>query len=398
METLKLLFTSTFYPPYHLGGDAIHVRYLAEELARKGHEVHVVHSLDAYRLKRKGQPAAVEPMPGVHVHPVSSGFGWLSPFWTYVSGISRPAERVIEKIMKEEKLDIVHHHNVSLLGSRMLGAPLPTIYTAHDYWLICPRSDLMYKGEGLCNKRRCLSCSLATGRPPQIWRGAGWRKRLSGLGTVISPSEFMKGQLSSFLGLDSTLIPNFAPMTSSSVVREELEPYAAFVGVLEKWKGLDVILDTFQHRTDLNLRVFGKGSMEQRVRSMEASTSGRVKYLGYLEKQELQNHVAGASCVICTSAVNENCPLSAIESLALGTPLVVNARGGLPELVRGPECGLVADLTPQGLGKAIDAIQGDHQLASRLVANARERYLREYSPEAFMAKYEAILRSSLRTD
>ena len=42
---------STFYPPYHLGGDAVHVRYLAEELVRRGHEVHVVHSLDAFALK-----------------------------------------------------------------------------------------------------------------------------------------------------------------------------------------------------------------------------------------------------------------------------------------------------------------------------------------------------------
>jgi hypothetical protein len=35
METLTFLFTSTFYPPYHIGGDAIYVKYLAEELPKK---------------------------------------------------------------------------------------------------------------------------------------------------------------------------------------------------------------------------------------------------------------------------------------------------------------------------------------------------------------------------
>ena len=53
METLKILFPTSFYPPYHLGGDATHVKYLAEELAKKGHEVHVLYSLDAYQIKRK---------------------------------------------------------------------------------------------------------------------------------------------------------------------------------------------------------------------------------------------------------------------------------------------------------------------------------------------------------
>ena len=41
METLRFLMVSTFYPPYHLGGDAVHVQYLAEALAERGHEVPV---------------------------------------------------------------------------------------------------------------------------------------------------------------------------------------------------------------------------------------------------------------------------------------------------------------------------------------------------------------------
>ena len=44
METMKILMVSTFYPPYHLGGDAVHVKYLADELTKAGHEVHIIHS------------------------------------------------------------------------------------------------------------------------------------------------------------------------------------------------------------------------------------------------------------------------------------------------------------------------------------------------------------------
>ena len=51
METLKFVMTAAFYPPYHLGGDANHVRYLAEALSAQGHEVHVEYSPAALALK-----------------------------------------------------------------------------------------------------------------------------------------------------------------------------------------------------------------------------------------------------------------------------------------------------------------------------------------------------------
>jgi hypothetical protein len=43
MESLRFLLTSSFYPPYHIGGADIHVCYPAQELVKRGHEVHVMH-------------------------------------------------------------------------------------------------------------------------------------------------------------------------------------------------------------------------------------------------------------------------------------------------------------------------------------------------------------------
>ena len=72
METLRFLLVSTFYPPYHLGGDAVHVQYLAEALAAQGHEVHIEHSPAAYRVKRRGtRPVIAGPHDRVHVHPLT---------------------------------------------------------------------------------------------------------------------------------------------------------------------------------------------------------------------------------------------------------------------------------------------------------------------------------------
>src|SRR5438128_11200722 len=79
METRKFVMTAAFYPPYHLGGGARHVRYLAEALAAQGHEVHVEYSPAALALKR-GRPDLDDAGDGGVVrHPIKAATGRLQP-------------------------------------------------------------------------------------------------------------------------------------------------------------------------------------------------------------------------------------------------------------------------------------------------------------------------------
>ena len=58
-ERLSFCMVTTFYPPYHFGGDAIYAYRLSNALARRGHKVTVVHSADAYRALRRIRPRTV---------------------------------------------------------------------------------------------------------------------------------------------------------------------------------------------------------------------------------------------------------------------------------------------------------------------------------------------------
>lgn len=53
---LRFLHLTTFYPPYSFGGDAMYIYRLAHTLAGLGHEVDVIHNVDAYRLHHPGPP------------------------------------------------------------------------------------------------------------------------------------------------------------------------------------------------------------------------------------------------------------------------------------------------------------------------------------------------------
>jgi glycosyltransferase involved in cell wall biosynthesis len=383
METKRIVMTSTFYPPFHLGGDATHVKALKEELEKRGHEVHVLHSLDAFSLKR-GATKMEAPRPRVRA--VEGRMGKWSAVGTYLTGRNRAAERELERLIMEVRPDWVHHHNVSLLGAGILKErDVPSIYTAHDYWLICPRSDLMFLGKETCARRRCTYCTLATRRPPQVWRPWRMGKALASIDLALAPSRFMAERLRSFLGLEAKVLPNFA--AAPELIRSEPAGHFSFVGVLEKNKGLDLLLEAFKDgRIGLELHVMGRGSLEPLVREAERASGGRVAYKGFIEGGALWSEVASSQALVCPSTGNENSPLACIEALALGVPLVVSGKGGLPELVADPECGVVAGLSP---GELVDALIriSDPITREGMARNAFIRYQRNHQPGGYVDSY-----------
>lgn len=393
METQCIVMTSTFYPPFHLGGDAVHVKYLAEELVRRGHEVHVLHSMDAYDLKTKGG----RPKPtrsDVSTHAVETRMGSSSAAMSYLTGTNRAAERRLRRLITEVRPDWIHHHNISLLGHEILSiGKVPRIYTAHDHWLVCPRNDMLYQGREPCRGRECTRCSITSGRPPQLWRNGTFHQNIGGIDHIIAPSQYMAGVLKHWMDLESTVLPNFVPSAGQVEEREEA-PHFVFAGVLEKHKGLDLLLKAYaESEVEAELHVLGLGALGPMVQEYERKTQGKVKGLGFLQRDALLPEVASALCLAAPSACCENSPLACIEALSMGVPLMVSPKGGLPELVSGP-CGLVADLTVAGIVSALRMFEEEADMRTAMAENARRRYEEMHTPERYIARYLSLLEGS----
>ncbi len=210
-------------------------------------------------------------------------------------------------------------------------------------------------------------------------------KALSSIDLVLAPSRFMADRLKGFLGIEAKVLPNF---TSAP----EIGPmgpgdHFSFVGVLERNKGLDLLLEAFQsENVGHRLHVMGRGSLEPSVREAERATSGRISYKGFLEGEALGREMASSIALISPSTGNENSPLACIESLALGVPLIVSPRGGLPELVDDPECGIVVGLDPGSISKGLDLIS-QPDTRERLGKNAFIRYRTNHQPGIYVEKY-----------
>ena len=87
---LSICLVTTFYPPYHFGGDAVFVHRLAGALAGRGHAVDVVHSVDAYRLTaRQPRPGFAE-VPGVRRLPLETAMPQLASLAAHQLGSPAP--------------------------------------------------------------------------------------------------------------------------------------------------------------------------------------------------------------------------------------------------------------------------------------------------------------------
>ena len=250
---------TTFYPPYHFGGDAIYVQSLAHALADRGDRVTVVHCIDSHRVLAGGTDAGVaESHPGVRVVSLSSRVAALSPTFTYLTGHAGVKERTLQRLFASESFDVVHFHNISLLGLSVLALGTGVkLYTLHDHWLVCPMHVLWKDNREVCLKPSCIRCGLAFRRPPQPWRATGLLKR-----QLEHDDRFIASSASVFdshrqrgLDLPGSVVPLFVADPGPVATTRRPPSRFLYVGRLEPIKGVDTLVDDVPRQFECRAKI-----------------------------------------------------------------------------------------------------------------------------------------------
>jgi glycosyltransferase involved in cell wall biosynthesis len=135
----------------------------------------------------------------------------------------------------------------------------------------------------------------------------------------------------------------------------------------------------------------GQGPLETEIRDAHAALAlgDQFRLLGY--RNDTTRLLAGADLFVLASH-HEGLPVSVMEALILGVPVVAPAVGGLREAVTNGESGLlVRPDDPAALADAITAVASDANLRARLAAGA-ERDAARFSSAGAIARVEAIYR------
>lgn len=401
---LRFCMFSTFYPPYSYGGDGITLQRLCRALVRAGHEVTVVHDADAYLSLGYAPPGDLRADDGVDVVTLRSSLGLASVLLTHQLGRPVVHRAQIEALLARGNFDVVHFHNVSLVGGPGLFALArgsATVYTAHEHWLVCQTHVLWRHRRERCTGRECFRCSLHYGRPPQLWRNTGFLERsLADVDTFIALSEFSRAKHHEFgFPRDMEVLPPIVFDADTNGVDAPAasphpRPYFFYAGRLEVIKGLDDVIPLFREaNAPADLLIAGAGSHEAVLRAL-AGDSPRIRFLGQMPPDRLAPLYRHAIAHIAPSVCFETFGNTLVESFRQSAPVLARRIGPFPELVAHAGGGELFD-DADGLRASLVRFASDHGLRDRLGSAGRRAYETTWSEEAILPRYLEIVERTM---
>ena len=393
---MRFCMITTFYPPYSYGGDATYVRALARGLVERGHDVHVISNTDAYALRSAAHPdICIDNEDGVIVHRLRSAFSRLAPL--IVQQTSRPGMYSLElKKILAQRFDVLHFHNISLvggLGVLAMGDAALKLYSLHEHWLFCAAHILWKNGSKRCDGATCLSCSIRSGIPPQIWRYFKMRDRYLGQVDRIFSSSHFTADLHRRAGITQTIdvLPLFSGIPANcfdpaQMLPKRARPLFLFVGRVTASKGIEGLLRVAATMTDMDFMIVGEGDLRSKLMKIYGPARN-INFVGPIAQFDLARVYASATALVLPSLAPETFGLGIVEASQFGTPAIVHREaGGGAEIVEGTGGGITYRNDAE-LVEALRALSADGDLRDRLGERARVGYLSEYTPDRHFDTY-----------
>lgn len=335
---MKVVVVSGIWPP-DVGGPASHAPALAESLLSAGHGVEVVTTAEAppeARAYRIRWVSRTRPAPLRHLAVVRE-----------IARAARGADRVYATSMVRR----------AALGAAIARRPLVVKLVSDEAFERAVRTGRFL---GTLEDFQHVSGGLRV-RLLRATRNRALRRAAH----VVVPSGYLRDLALGWgvVGDRLTVVSNPAPVLPALPDRDAARAALGLNGVtlasagrLTRQKALGDALAALARVDGVSLVLAGDGpertALERRVG--ELGLDGRVHFLGPLARDEVLTLFRAADAALLTSAW-ENLPHSVVEALAVGTPVVATAVGGVPELVRDGENGLL--VAPGDVDALADAIR-----------------------------------------
>lgn len=194
------------------------------------------------------------------------------------------------------------------------------------------------------------------------------------------------------------ILPNSVPLPAMPAPLAQAEAgRILFLGRLEPAKGIDELLQAgallAPRHPDLRLVLGGDGDLAWvRRRAAELGIADRVELPGWVDPATRDAQLARA-WVFCLPSHAEGLPMSMLEAMAAGRPVVVSAVGGIPEAIAdGVDGLLVPPRDAAALAAALGRVLDDQVLHARLARAARAGIEHHYATGVVCARLAALYR------
>lgn len=363
----------TCYPT--VGGSGILATRLGVELAKIGHEIHFI----TYQ-----RPVAIQgyDIPNVKMHHVSVVEYPLFKYPPYTIALASEMARVTQR----EKLDLLHvHYALPHATAAQLAREItekPYVTTLHGSDVTILGSDPSYEPTNTMS--------------------------IEHSDTITTVSEYMAREARDMLGIEKKIhvIPNFVDHKTFSPapcnIIDKPRPRGITLVHVSNFRPVKRIDDLIYSmcvitKEDQNAQLIlvGDGPERHRVERLidKLDLRRNIMVTGYRsDVPEVMN--CADALVLCSET--ENAPLTILEGMSCGLPIIATNVGGIPEQVQDGENGfLVPVKSPEAIAEAALKLSADDKMTARMGARARETVLERYTKDKVLEQYLEVYKSIL---
>jgi 1,2-diacylglycerol 3-alpha-glucosyltransferase len=381
---LRIAIVCSYYPwPPSFGGVETIVRNVSVELAKRGHDVHVITTPFDVTTMRQVSNYGMEIEEGVVIHKLKPGKVKVG-YARFLKGLN--------SVISEVKPEVIHSHN---LHPHLV--QLTNWRNKFGYKLIAELHHPTINFDFFIQKMLL----------PFVAYLLRWKS--SSVDAFITHTDLERNWLIS-KGIDRERIKVIKPpMISSQLISLQEESlsigdYSAdllYLGRIVPKKGLHVLLKALSLVKDANLVVAGsaEGGYIRKLRKFaeDAGIRERIRFLGPIAERDKLRLITSHKVLVCPTLADYH-PIVLVEAQALGVPVVATRVGAIPKIVMDGETGLLVEPNNvQGLAKAIETLLNNDALRLRFSRKAREfayNFTVERSVEKIEMLYHRILNKS----
>ena len=379
---MKILYVSQWFSSSGGGGEVLFME-IANGIIKRGHYVHVVsHALDDFQDHESDH---------IKIHRINPLLRSFPP--SYIQNIKfiLNATWLGLKIIKREKIDIIHVNNFSPV---IVGTILSKI----------------------CNIPLVKTIHVVFSASPNYWKNWAKQSNVSRLTSIIGPlfekltirlpadiihtvSDSTKKDLIKYKAKSKiVVIPNIVNLSFYDKLKlnKSYEDYVLFVGRLAFNKNLNVVISSFAKVVEkvpsAKLIIVGTGPMldEWKKIVFNLGLKENVVFTGYISQHEKMELWSKSAALILPS-ITEGLPTVVLESFAMSTPVIVSDIDPHREIIDDGLDGFLIPLNDsQKWAEKIIYLLSNKDICKKMGEEGRIKVEREFSVESIIRKIESL--------